>query len=130
NRFIGAAVGDKAALAATPQTDGSVALVLAGGGARGAYEAGALSVLAPELERRGLRPRIIVGTSVGALNAAFVAANAHRRTDELVEAALSIWRSVRWSDVARDIVSGDSLLRVGEYARGVLGVPGAQLESL
>src|SRR4051794_27040426 len=55
----------------------TVALVLAGGGARGAYEAGALSVLLPALEARGERPVIVVGTSVGALNATFVAATAH-----------------------------------------------------
>ena len=40
-----------------------VALVLAGGGARGAYEIGALSILLPHLERRGERPDVIVGTS-------------------------------------------------------------------
>lgn len=117
-------------MAARRQIGGSIALVLAGGGARGAYEAGALSVLAGELEQRGWRPRIVVGTSVGALNAAFLAANAQRPTAELIDDALSIWRSVRWSEVARDLVSAESLLRVGEYAGGVLGVPGAQLESL
>ena len=44
--------------------------MLAGGGARGAYELGVLSVLLPLLEKRGERPDIVVGTSVGALNAA------------------------------------------------------------
>jgi NTE family protein len=38
--------------------------VLSGGGARGAYEAGALSVLLPVLEERGERPRILVGTKL------------------------------------------------------------------
>jgi predicted acylesterase/phospholipase RssA len=50
-----------------------IGLVLAGGGVRGAYEVGALSALAPALEARGERPRIIVGTSVGALNGAYLA---------------------------------------------------------
>ena len=44
---------------------GRIALVLAGGGARGAYEMGALSVLAPILEQRGEQVEIIVGTSIG-----------------------------------------------------------------
>ena len=34
----------------------TVALVLAGGGARGAYEVGVLSVLLPALDARGQRP--------------------------------------------------------------------------
>jgi len=65
------------------ETPDPVALVLAGGGARGAYEAGALSVLLPVLEDRGQRPRILVGTSVGALNTSFLAANAHLPTKEV-----------------------------------------------
>lgn len=48
-----------------------IGLVLAGGGAKGAYHAGALSYLA-EL---GLKPQIIAGTSIGALNGAVLAAN-------------------------------------------------------
>ncbi len=51
-----------------------VGLVLAGGGARGAYEVGALSVLLPALEEAGQRPTVLVGTSVGAINIAYFAA--------------------------------------------------------
>ena len=47
------------------------------GGARGAYEAGALSVILPELDRRGERPGTYVGTSVGAINAAALASSHH-----------------------------------------------------
>lgn len=46
-----------------------IGLVLAGGGAKGAYQVGALTYLA-EL---GLRPHIIAGTSIGALNGAVLA---------------------------------------------------------
>ncbi|HEY2006318.1 MAG TPA: patatin-like phospholipase family protein, partial [Solirubrobacteraceae bacterium] len=70
------------------QGNPTVAVVLAGGGARGAYEAGALSVLLPVLEERGLRPRIVIGTSVGALNASFLAANAQLPADQLATEAL------------------------------------------
>ncbi len=104
--------------------------MLAGGGARGAYEAGALSILLPVLEERGERPRIIVGTSVGALNASFLAANAQLPAVDLIPEALSIWESLRWGEVARPIVSGASLLRLGDYAGEVFGLPGARLESL
>jgi NTE family protein len=107
-----------------------VALVLAGGGARGAYEVGALSALLPVLEARGERPRILIGTSVGALNVSFLAANAHLPCDELLAHALAIWESVTWTEVARRLVSGGSLMRLVEYAGEVLGLPRARLESL
>ncbi|WP_019504157.1 patatin-like phospholipase family protein [Pleurocapsa sp. PCC 7319] len=48
-----------------------IGLVLAGGGAKGAYQAGALRYLA----EIGLQPQIIAGTSIGALNGATLAAN-------------------------------------------------------
>ena len=108
----------------------TVALVLAGGGARGAYEAGALSVLLPVLEERGERPRILIGTSVGALNVSFLGAAAHWPASALMPDALSIWESVTWGEVARRLISGGSLRRLSEYAAEVLGVPGARLGSL
>ncbi len=55
------------------------AVVLSGGGARGAYEVGVLRYLREELPRRlGYTPRIdiLCGTSVGAINVAFLAASA------------------------------------------------------
>ena len=55
----------------------TVAAVLPGGGARGAYEAGALSVLLPALEARGERVSIWCGTSVGAIDATAMASLAH-----------------------------------------------------
>ena len=42
------------------------AYVLSGGGAKGAFQVGAMEYL----HKKGLRPDLIVGTSVGALNAA------------------------------------------------------------
>ena len=55
-----------------------VALVLSGGGALGAYEVGVLKALCqglcPGLGPRKLEATLRVGTSVGAFNAAFLAA--------------------------------------------------------
>jgi NTE family protein len=68
------------------------ALVLSGGGARGAYEAGVLRYLFAGLPKRlGHAPRIdlVSGTSVGAIHACFVAATAHQgeeRAAQLAEA--------------------------------------------
>ena len=75
-----------------------IALVMSGGGARGPYEVGVLSALMPELERRGEKPSIVVGTSVGAFNAAFVAANAHRPAEEALEDAVRYWHELTWTD--------------------------------
>ncbi len=60
------------------------AVVLAGGGARGAYEAGVLRYVLDELPRRlGREPvfDLICGTSVGAIHACFLAATAHERSE-------------------------------------------------
>src|SRR5690606_20170630 len=55
------------------------AMVMSGGAARGAYEAGVISYLRDELEPELGRPLtldILAGTSVGAINACFLAASA------------------------------------------------------
>jgi len=55
-----------------------VAMILSGGGARGAYEVGVLWYIFDDLSRmRGAPPRIDVlcGTSVGAINACYLAAH-------------------------------------------------------
>jgi NTE family protein len=80
---------------------GRTALVLSGGGARGAYEAGVLRYVRGELaDMLGAQPRIdlVCGTSIGAVNACFLAAHAHapaRQGEALVDA----WRSLRLEEV-------------------------------
>ena len=84
----------------------SIGVVLAGGGARGAYEVGALSVLLPWLEEKhGQRPDVIVGTSVGALNASYLAAHAHEDTAQLVDGGTRTWEGIRYRDVLESILS-------------------------
>jgi NTE family protein len=92
---------------------GRTALVLSGGGARGAYGMGVLAELLPELERRGEAPSILVGTSVGAFNAAFLAANAHRPAADAVADGIRWWTELRWTDALAPIgqPSGDAGLR-------------------
>lgn len=107
-----------------------IALVLAGGGARGAYEAGALSVLLPELERRGQRPTMFVGTSVGTFNAAMLAAHQHLAAGEACERMLAIWRNITKGQVVRPIVFPTGPLSVLRYAGELLAVPGVRMQSV
>jgi len=110
--------------------DEKIGLVIAGGGARGAYEAGALSVLLPHLEDRGERPTVLVGTSVGAMTATYLASVAHLEAREAVAGLLDRWGEVSKSGVIRPIVrrqAPETLVRfVGEF----LGVPGVHLSGL
>jgi NTE family protein len=110
--------------------DSPVAVVLAGGGARGAYEIGALSALLPALEQRGERPQVIIGTSVGAINAAFLAATAAQPLDRVLENGFRLWSEIGFDDVLAPLLSRSELWRalgsVGEFLR----VPGAHLWSL
>src|ERR1700731_3600472 len=101
-----------------------IALVLAGGGARGAYEVGALSALAPALAARGERVEIVVGTSIGALNGAFLAARAGEPLEDATAAALEMWRELRWSDAFRRLVSPAELGRVLGAAAMLARLPG------
>lgn len=61
---------------------GKTAFVLGGGGLLGAYEVGMLRALA----EAGVRPDLVVGTSVGAFNGAFVAADPSTAVDLLTKA--------------------------------------------
>ena len=108
----------------------SVALVLSGGGARGAYEVGALSVLLPELERRGERPTIVVGTSVGAFNAAFAAASAHLPAAEALDRGVREWSALSYGDVLEPLASHHELVRGLQYAGQVLGLQRPRVDSL
>src|SRR5438270_1842115 len=84
--------------------DGSpLALVLSGGGARGAYEVGVLryilGTLAPRLGARA-RPSIFCGISVGAINACAIAAH-HDIPDFAVGALGDRWRALGLDAVFR-----------------------------
>src|SRR4051812_14293799 len=107
-----------------------IGLVLAGGGARGAYEAGVLSTLLPALEARGQRPTVILGTSVGALNAVFAASHAHLPADEALGIGIERWESLEMDRVVRPILLQQAPKTALLYAGEVLGVPGARLRGL
>ncbi|MGQ0618056.1 MAG: patatin-like phospholipase family protein [Acidimicrobiia bacterium] len=69
------------------------AFVLSGGGSLGAVQVGMLQALAA----RGVEPGLLIGTSAGALNAAFVAG--HGMTTESLEDLAGVWAGLRRRDV-------------------------------
>jgi NTE family protein len=107
-----------------------IALVLAGGGARGAYEAGALNALAPALSEHEQAPDILVGTSIGALNGSFLAARAKQPLEAATTAALEMWRALSWSDALRPLASPSELARVLGAAAMFARLPGADPSAL
>jgi NTE family protein len=75
--------------------------VLSGGGARGAYEAGVLRYLREDLAHEiGGQPRfdILSGTSIGAVNACFLASTAHVPGEQAARLA-EVWLSLRLEEV-------------------------------
>lgn len=104
--------------------------MLSGGGARGAYEAGVISVIAPALEARGERPTLMLGTSVGAINAAYMGASRHLSAEEQAAGLLDRWRQVTKESVIRPILSHQLPLTALRYMGGLLSLPGARVPSL
>jgi NTE family protein len=82
-----------------------VAFVLGGGGVLGAYEVGMLQALA----EAGIRPDLVLGASVGALNGAFVAADPDAALDRL----LRVWRD----GAAAEAFGGSVFGRMATLAR-------------
>ena len=71
-----------------PLLPSQTALVLGGGGAKGAYEIGAIAAL----NELGIQAGSVYGVSVGALNAAMYAQGD-------LERAEALWASIRLSDL-------------------------------
>lgn len=78
-----------------------VVVVLAGAAARGAFQAGALTEIIPALHARGLAPTLFLGTSVGAINAAFCGSHAHLSAEESVARIENIWLAMDSASIHR-----------------------------
>jgi len=91
-----------------------VAFVLGGGGVLGAHEVGMLRALAES----GVEPDLVLGTSIGAVNGAFHAADP---TSSGVERLIELWRDPSWAERS----AGATLRRLGTLARS-----GTHLQSL
>lgn len=85
-----------------------LALLLGGGGARGAYEAGVIHYIRTQLPRSiGMKRAfdIISGSSVGAVNACFIAATNHN-LEYQGKKMYELWRGINQSEVYRRKAGG------------------------
>jgi NTE family protein len=89
-----------------PAGRGGTAFVLGGGGVLGAAEVGMLQALF----ERGVRPDLIVGSSVGAINGALVAADPGPGA---VQRLRAVWEEL----ASRQVFAGSVLSRVGTLVR-------------
>src|SRR6516225_2840832 len=69
----------------------TVALILQGGGALGAYHIGAYQALA----EHDLHPDWVSGISIGAINSAIIAGN---RPEDRVATLDALWEAISWPD--------------------------------
>lgn len=99
-------------------TTGKTALVLSGGGFKGAYEAGVLKALA----EAGIVPDVVVGISAGSLNGAYVAnlvAAGEFTPQRIEETMIHLW-------VHRATLEDMFYTAEGEFAPGSLGASSTQ----
>jgi NTE family protein len=91
----------------------TTAFVLGGGGLLGAHEVGMLRALS----EAGIRPELVVGTSIGAVNGAFVAADPDRAAQRLGE----LWRGESLGAVFSENVLGRAvrLARSGTHLHAI-----------
>jgi len=106
-----------AASAAGNSLPGQVVLVLQGGGALGAYQLGVYEAL----HEAGIEPDWVIGTSIGAINAALIAGN---RRDERLPRLRQFWRQVeqRWPSAGALTAPGLASL-LSNAATVMAGIP-------
>jgi NTE family protein len=108
----------EAATGADPSIDrgslGQIVLVLQGGGALGAYQAGVYQAL----QEIGVEPDWVIGTSIGAINASLIAGNP---PEQRLERLREFWQQVRHGPIARAL---DCTPLVGPWATNALTISG------
>jgi len=98
----------------TPTGVGEIVLVLQGGGALGAYQAGAYQAM----HEAGFEPDWIIGTSIGAINGALIAGN---RPGDRVGRLSEFWRRMAAGSGQEAATGWPSLARSAAFWRTVSG---------
>ena len=93
------------------EANGQVVLVLQGGGALGAYQGGVYEAL----HEAKVEPDWIIGTSIGAINAAIISGNpVEHRLDRLQEFWRRVERNAFWSVPPAFLGRGGFVRRMGD----------------
>lgn len=103
--------------------------MLDAGGARSAYQVGALGVLLPELAARGQRPTLLLGTSAGALLSTALAATAHLDAEEQAARLLDTLGRATKKHVMEPLWRRIPVV-AARYASETLGLSGFRLRGL
>ena len=102
----------------------TIALVLQGGGALGAYQAGVFQ----GLDEAGIAPNWLAGISIGALNTAIIAGNP---PEKRVERLNEFWNTICQPNLGPEMwpgmgpVMGQALLGINDYMRGAMNAMSA-----
>jgi NTE family protein len=110
--------GEVEAPASSTKLPGQVVLVLQGGGALGAYQAGVYEAL----HDANIEPDWVIGTSIGAINGAIIAGN---RFDDRLLRLRAFWQSLKRKSPASSALSWFGFGNAGaNLATLTSGVPG------
>jgi NTE family protein len=115
-----AQVADLAARAMkkAPALPGQVVVVFQGGGALGAYQGGVYQAL----HEAGIEPNWVIGTSIGAINAAIIAGNDfNKRLDRLREFWDRMERKVPWGAGPFALMGGNAAAHMMTIFGGIAG---------
>jgi NTE family protein len=104
-----------------PRGCDNIAMVLQGGGALGAYQAGAYQAL----HEAGLLPDTVAGVSIGSINAAIIAGN---RPERRLERLRAFWEGITARPVSLFAPDGDTARKItnawSAFLTTTLGQPG------
>jgi len=98
--------------------EGRIVLVLQGGGALGAYQAGVYQAL----HEAGIEPDWMIGTSIGAINAALIAGN---EPENRVPALREFWRRMAHKSIWHEWSAWPRFAQSASYLTTItVGLPG------
>ena len=101
-----------------PALPGQVVVVFQGGGALGAYQGGVYQAL----HEAGIEPNWVIGTSIGAINAAIIAGNDfNKRLDRLREFWDRMERKVPWGAGPFALMGGNAVAYMMTIFGGIAG---------